>query len=362
MILRTIRVQFTSLRLQFQTSSGRYCAHFGWLTQILIPKILGLAALTYAQSVRPAQAAPQPSWQEWIKTHPTYPNSPAPNLPPPRIRPSSPTSPVTPLYKTPSPGIVFKDLQISGVSFYVATIDLADPAVLISVGLPQGADRANSSRISHGDEAFSGFVDRLNAAVVINGTFFGLDGGLPVMGNLISGGQALKYVPWENYGTTLGIGAGKRPEMVTARLEGKPNWRNHWFSITAGPRLLRRGQVVSHARAEGFSDRGVLGVARRSAIGYSAEGRHLILVAFRTPVSLATEASLMQILGCTEAMNLDGGSSVGFAHQGRLLVSPGRGLTNVIAVYNRQYPAAPWLQNSWQRFNQGYRQPFPSVL
>ena len=38
-------------------------------------------------------------------------------------------------------------------------------------------------------------------------------------------------------------------------------------------------------------------------------------------------------------MNLDGGASVGLAHQGEILLPPGRNLTNVLVVYDREYPA-----------------------
>ncbi|WNZ46214.1 hypothetical protein Q2T42_30975 [Leptolyngbya boryana CZ1] len=43
-----------------------------------------------------------------------------------------------------------------------------------------------------------------------------------VMGNMVAAGRFLKYSPWENYGTTLGLKRGNQLEMVTARTEGSP--------------------------------------------------------------------------------------------------------------------------------------------
>jgi Phosphodiester glycosidase len=312
----------------------------------------------------PALAQSEPSWQEWVKQNPTYRDRQSPVVP---VTPLPTLTLPAPTLNSPSQmsngsAVQIQSLSVLGASLYVTRIDLTHPRTLLTIGLPRGANRANSSRLSYGQEPFAGFVTRLQAAVVMNGTFFGLDRHLPVMGNMVAGGKVLKYVPWENYGTTLGIGAGKRLEMVTTRLEGRPNWSNQWFSITAGPRLLRRGQIWLHPRGEGFTDRKVMGVARRAAIGYDARGEFVFLVTFLSPVSLSKEATVMQALGCSEAMNLDGGSSLGLAYRGQTLVRPGRGLTNVIAVYDAQSPASAGLVNAWQRFDRGERQLLPEIF
>uniref|UniRef100_A0ACD5GMR8 Uncharacterized protein n=1 Tax=Desertifilum tharense IPPAS B-1220 TaxID=1781255 RepID=A0ACD5GMR8_9CYAN len=54
------------------------------------------------------------------------------------------------------------------------------------------------------------------------------------MGNLVAGGKILKYSRWENHGTTLGITANRELEMITAKVDGKPEWNQHWFSLTCG--------------------------------------------------------------------------------------------------------------------------------
>ncbi len=245
--------------------------------------------------------------------------------------------------------------SIAGVPLYLTTVDLTDPQTLIGMGLANRATQANSARSTQGDEAFSGMVRHHQAAVTASGTFFSMDAQKRVMGNMVSGGRWLKYSPWENYGTTLGLRSGNRPEMVTARTEGKPQWEQHWFSLTAGPRLLQQGQVKINPKQEGFTDPAVMGVAVRSAIGFPRHGKQLLMVTFLRPLSLQKSAQIMQYLGCHEAMNLDGGTSLALAKGNQILRSAGRELTNVITFYDVEHPAPAELSQSWQAFQQGDR-------
>jgi exopolysaccharide biosynthesis protein len=253
--------------------------------------------------------------------------------------------------------------NVAGASFYLTTIDLADPEIYITIGLANNAAFANTSKVTRGDESFENMVARYRGAVVANGTFFGKDEQKSVLGNMVAGGKFLKYSRWENYGTTLGIKAGNQLEMVTARIEGKPDWSQHWFSLTCGPRLVKGGKVWLSPLSEGFKDSHVLGVGSRTAIGFPASRDKLFLVTFLDSLSLEAEAKVMQAIGCFEAMNLDGGASVGLAHQGQILLPPGRNLTNVLVVYDREYPAPAQLKQSWERFQKGSRpSPDPSVF
>jgi hypothetical protein len=163
-------------------------------------------------------------------------------------------------------------------------------------------------------------------------------------------GKVLKFSPSENYGTTLGFLKGSRLEMRTARTDGKPDWDQHWFSLTAGPRLLRKGNLWIAPRKEGFRDPNVMGVAKRSALGFSKSHKTLFLATFTTPISLRHQASIMKSIGCYEAMNLDGGSSIALAYRGKVLVKPRRSLTNVLMVYDADHPAPKLLRESWRQF------------
>ena len=239
---------------------------------------------------------------------------------------------------------------IAGVSLYQTTIDLTDPQTFITIGLANNANRANTMQLSKGDEPFLNMVARSRGAVVTTGTFFAKNNQKTVMGNMVAGGKFLKYSQWENFGTTLGLRSGNRPEMITARVDGKPEWDKHWFSITCGPRLIKQGKIWLNPQVERFKDSHVLGVGARTAIGYSADGKKLFLVNFNQDLSLQTEAKLMKAIGCYEAMNLDGGASRALAASGKILVPAGRSLTNVIVVYDAKHPAPTALKQAFLRF------------
>ena len=245
--------------------------------------------------------------------------------------------------------IEFEKKTLFGVSFYQATVDLKDPETFITIGLANDAPQANSNKVSYGDEAFADMVRRYQPAVAINGTFFSIDDEKRVLGNMVAGGKILKYSQWENYGTTLGIKAGNQLEMVTARYSGQPDWSQHWFSVTCGPRLIKDGKVWLKPELEGFKDPHVFDTGGRTAIGYSKEGDKIYLVTFLSILSLEDEAKLMQGIGCYQAMNLDGGASRSLAYRDRIIVPAGRPLTNIIMVYDVKNPAPPALKESWSQ-------------
>ncbi len=239
---------------------------------------------------------------------------------------------------------------INGIPFYRTSIDLRAPHTFLAIGLAKNLTLGNHQGV-RGHEPFEKMVRRYHAALVVNGAFFGQQKPFPVLGNLISGGAVLQYNPQQTWGTTIGIKAGNQPEIVTPIVDGLPFWKQYWFSLTAGPRLLKKGKVWLAPRSEGFTDPRVMSVARRVAIGFPASGNPIILVTFLEKISLIQEAQLMRAIGCSEAMNLDGGSSLALYHQGQMLVTPKRQLTNVIVAYDAAHPAPEFLQKAWQKFN-----------
>ena len=64
----------------------------------------------------------------------------------------------------------------------------------------------------------------------------------------------------------------------------------------------------------------------------------------------------MKAIGCYEAMNLDGGASKALYHDETVVMKPGRGLTNVLVVYDSKHKAPNNVIASWQRFQEGVRQ------
>ncbi|MEG4276867.1 phosphodiester glycosidase family protein [Microcoleus sp. MON1_C1] len=328
-----------------------------------------LAFLSSIQSNQTPQPLPSNSILKSAKTPQTQPSNPivkSPETPQPKAANSPFVKSQTQVIRrsaNQAKPVQLSSQKLAGASFYLTTIDLADPEIYITIGLANNADFANTSKVTRGDESFENMVSRYRAAVVANGTFFGKDEQKSVLGNMVAAGKFLKYSRWENYGTTLGIKAGNQLEMVTARTEGKPDWSQHWFSLTCGPRLVKGGKVWLSPLSEGFKDSHVLGVGSRTAIGFPASRDKLFLVTFFDSLSLEAEAKVMQAIGCFEAMNLDGGASVGLAHQGQILLPPGRNLTNVLVVYDRENPAPAQLKESWERFQKGSRpSPDPSVF
>lgn len=251
--------------------------------------------------------------------------------------------------------VQIKKTQAAGANFYQTTIDLADSETLMAIGLANNASQANSNRVQNGDEPFDRMVARYPAAVITNGTFFSKDAQKRVMGNMVSEGRFLKYSQWENFGTTLGLRSGNRPEMITARVDGKPEWSEHWFSLTCGPRLMKGGEIWLDPEVEGFKDPNVLGASYRSATGFTADGQKLFIITFLSILTLQQEAEVMKALGCHEAMNLDGGASVALASNGEIILPPERNLTNVILAYDAAHPAPSSVKAAWQRFQNGYR-------
>jgi hypothetical protein len=252
--------------------------------------------------------------------------------------------------------VEFDKRKVKGFAFYQVTVDLTDPDSYVVIRLPHNASQANSTTFTAGHELFDSFVKRSQAAIVINGTFFSKDDQERVMGNMVSEGKSLKYSQWENYGTTLSLREGDYPEMVTARAQGAPKWKEQWFSLTCGPRLLKEGEIWLNPELEGFTDPHVLGVGPRSAIGFPKSRDRLYLIVFLQGLSLEQEAKAMKAIGCYEAMNLDGGASKALCHDEAVIMKPGRGLTNVLVVYDSKHKAPNNVIASWQRFQEGNRQ------
>ena len=93
--------------------------------------------------------------------------------------------------------------------------------------------------------------------------------------------------------------------------------------LGAGPLLISNRRIIVNAVSEQFSKGFQKQKASRSAIGVTKRGT-IMLVAVHTRVggsgaSLDEMAQIMQSLGATDALNLDGGSSTGLVLGGQLI-------------------------------------------
>ena len=171
------------------------------------------------------------------------------------------------------------------IPFYRTTIDLKDPHTFLAIGLANNPTLGNHKGIA-GDEDFKSMIKRYHAAAIANGAYFGIKNPSKILGNLVSGGVILQKNSLKNWGTTLAIDADNKPHIITAKVDGIPKWEKYWLSLTAGPRLLRKGKVWLAPRTEGFTDPRVMGVSSRVAVGFPASGNPLILVTFLKSIPL----------------------------------------------------------------------------
>ncbi len=125
-------------------------------------------------------------------------------------------------------------------------------------------------------------------------------------------------------------------------------------AISGGPRILRKGKRVFEGKAEGFPlwQRGYLsGTHPRTALGLSADSKTLyLLVAEGRPGGLDGNgaACVLQGVGATDAMLLDGGGSSVMMWQGKIVNRPhsegqrtGRRVANALAIVPAPAKPAP---------------------
>ena len=117
------------------------------------------------------------------------------------------------------------------------------------------------------------------------------------------------------------------PDADTFELDGI-------VSIVSGsPRLVKGGAICTETDP-GFEDPNRFGpgvTSPRTAAGIGSDGK-LILVS-ASAASIQQLREIMLALGCVEAMNLDGGGSVGLYYNGEFKAIPGRPLTTVLEFF-----------------------------
>jgi len=118
--------------------------------------------------------------------------------------------------------------------------------------------------------------------------------------------------------------------MPTLKAMNNAHWKR-WDMQTVvggGPVLIHNGKIEVTNEEEGLFIHGEKDMHPRSAIGYTRDGRIIVLaVQGRTPklaagVTLAQEARILLDLGCYEALNLDGGGSSCLLVNGKETIHP----------------------------------------
>jgi len=145
-----------------------------------------------------------------------------------------------------------------------------------------------------------------------------------------------KLAHFGGLGTALCVTDNNEVEFVRPERYRHQDWSRYDFVLCCGPRLVTHGVPYVEPWSEGFRDKHMLNRNGRVAVGITGNGR-LVFVATRQPVYLSKLARAMRALGVRDAINLDGGSSIGLYYKGRMLMQPARRLTNLILVYDDRW-------------------------
>lgn len=158
---------------------------------------------------------------------------------------------------------------------------------------------------------------RCEAFAAINGSFFDMDKGNPVCYLRIDGQLLGENTPQKNDSVNRKYYQYATLTLGPTRLwvpDSNRTWENILSNgdiMTAGPMLLRQGQYVPQRDDRTF----VTKRHNRTALGLRPDGTTVLLVAdgrFKDKAEGLTLPELervMRWLGCTEAINLDGGGS-----------------------------------------------------
>ncbi len=222
--------------------------------------------------------------------------------------------------------VTYSKKNVDGIECHVLEIPLASKKFRIDVDVAQNFPGT--------DESFEHFVDRIKPVAAVNGTFFCKNDLKPV-GDIVKNGRQLHF---GGLGTAVCVTKNNEVEFVDVPLWKHVDWTKYLTVLAAGPRLVTNGHITVFPREQGFTDPAVLGSANRMAIGLTQKGT-MVWVAVRRAISLERTAAIMQALGCTQAMNSDGGASQAMYFKGGYVIRAQRRLTNVIYVVPYKRPA-----------------------
>ncbi|HMM11705.1 MAG TPA: phosphodiester glycosidase family protein [Bacteroidales bacterium] len=121
------------------------------------------------------------------------------------------------------------------------------------------------------------------------------------------------------------------PLPVPTKAEGTA-YGNILFGLGGGPQLIKNGQVNITYCEEIFWGSGVLltDFRPRTAVGRTADNKAILFIS--NSLRIPDVAELMLSLGCTEAINLDGGGSTAMAVGNQSLYDQNRAVPTVLAI------------------------------
>lgn len=169
---------------------------------------------------------------------------------------------------------------------------------------------------------------------------------LQIVGNKITAASANPLsIPENGYvlvGPKSKLGKLFGADYVDVEIKTNPKWENVQHIISGGPYLLKDNQIFIDMTAQKLQSIG--GRNPRTAIGYT-EDNNLVLVAVdgregsSVGLTLVELAKLMKTLGCTNAINLDGGGSTVMYIKGQIVNHPhqpgGIALSNALVIFKK---------------------------
>ena len=245
---------------------------------------------------------------------------PARGVKPTDIVVSNPAKPV----KIPTPSansVALESRLVLGVHVKVVRVNLTNPKVRVLPVLPLNVFKRGAQ--------FDTLVSGSSAVAVLNAGYFHPRTFSPV-GDLIYNGR---YLNRGRLRTGLAITSANEVQLWLRPYA--PNPRGLETLIGTGPLLIHGGVINPVPKAEGFTDPAVWGLAARTAVGIINK-KKLVFVSTRQRLSLRQLANVMKALGARDAIALDGGSSVGFAWRGAVLIHPKRKIAFGVGVYIRK--------------------------
>lgn len=104
-----------------------------------------------------------------------------------------------------------------------------------------------------------------------------------------------------------------------------------YTAVTGAPRLLKDGAVCNETDPNFDGAKFTTMSTPRTAVGTTPDGQ-LVLVSCSS-ATVEQMKSVMLELGCSNAVNLDGGGSCGMYYNGKVLHTPGRNLTSTLQIF-----------------------------
>ncbi len=166
---------------------------------------------------------------------------------------------------------------------------------------------------------------------------------LQIVGNKITAASANPLsIPENGYvlvGPKAKLGKLFGAQYVDVQINTNPKWENVKHIISGGPYLVRNGEVYIDMTAQKLGSIG--GRNPRTAIGYTKDNDLILITAdgregSSIGLTLTELANLLKSLGCTNAINLDGGGSTVMYVKGQIVNRPhqsgGIALSNALVI------------------------------